>query len=490
VLFITLDQIRGDVVGDGRHAAVRTPTLDRLSATGVRFARHYSQAAPCAPGRAALYTGTYQFNNRVVANGTPLDRRFDNLALAAQRAGYRPALFGYTDQAADPRMIDDPDDPRLREWEGVLPGFEAELLLIDSQLPWRRWLAELGHRVDLGDPSGEPTLATEPQRPAEHSHSAFMTDRFVAWLETTGSEPWFAHLSYLRPHPPYAAAGEFSEMYEPESMPMPIRPSEQRHRLHEALCQLEATAAPTDRSGMQSLIAQYYGMISEVDHQVGRVLDAIERLGHADQTVVVLTADHGEQLGDHGYIEKAGFFEESYHIPAIVSDPRRPESHGRTVDAFTENVDLFPTICDLVGLEIPQQCDGASLTGFLEPDLGDLSGWRTAAHWEYDWRFVMLGTDPPDARARQRLATQHLAVVRAAEAAYVQFGDGSALAFDLASDPTWRTPLEDPQQVISLTQEMLTWRSTKADRILANTLVGMDATGALRGIDPRTRANL
>ena len=94
VLLITLDQFRGDCLSAAGHPVVRTPGLDRLAAHGVSFRRHYSQAAPCSPGRAALYTGTYQFNNRVVANGTPLDGRFDNVALAARRGGYQPVLFG------------------------------------------------------------------------------------------------------------------------------------------------------------------------------------------------------------------------------------------------------------------------------------------------------------------------------------------------------------------------------------------------------------
>ena len=93
ILLITLDQFRADCLSCAGHPVVRTPALDDLAAQGVRLARHYSQAAPCSPGRAALYTGTYQMNNRVVANGTPLDPRLDNIALAARRAGYAPALF-------------------------------------------------------------------------------------------------------------------------------------------------------------------------------------------------------------------------------------------------------------------------------------------------------------------------------------------------------------------------------------------------------------
>ena len=116
VLFVTLDQFRGDSLSCAGHPLVRTPNLDAIAAQGVRLGRHYAQAAPCAPGRAALYTGTYQMTNRVVANGTPLDFRFDNVARAAVRGGYHPVMFGYTDQGADPREITDPADPRLSHW--------------------------------------------------------------------------------------------------------------------------------------------------------------------------------------------------------------------------------------------------------------------------------------------------------------------------------------------------------------------------------------
>src|SRR3954466_11961062 len=143
VLLITLDQFRGDCLSVAGHPLVRTPNLDALAADGVRLSRHYSQAAPCGPGRAALYTGMYQMNNRVVANGTPLDARFDNVALAARRAGYAPALFGYTDQAVDPREVGE-DDPRTESYEGVLPGFDAILDLTRTYDAWVEWLIGRG----------------------------------------------------------------------------------------------------------------------------------------------------------------------------------------------------------------------------------------------------------------------------------------------------------------------------------------------------------
>ena len=180
VLLITLDQFRGDCLSVAGHPLVRTPNLDALAADGVRLSRHYSQAAPCSPGRAALYTGMYQMNNRVVANGTPLDARFDNVALAARRAGYAPALFGYTDQAVDPREATGPDDPRMQAYTGVLPGFDGVLALDDDQVQWREWLVSLGY-TDAG--SSHLALASEPERPAEHGVSAFVTDTAFEWFE-------------------------------------------------------------------------------------------------------------------------------------------------------------------------------------------------------------------------------------------------------------------------------------------------------------------
>ena len=107
-------------------------------------------------------------------------------------------------------------------------------------------------------------------------------------------------------------------------------------------------------------------MIVDVDAQLGRIWDELARHGQWEDTFVVVTSDHGDQLGDHGLLGKLGYFEESYRVLGIVRDPRRPEAHGSVVERFTENVDLFPTVCEALGLAIPAQCDGLPLTPFLE----------------------------------------------------------------------------------------------------------------------------
>lgn len=469
VLLVTLDQFRGDCLSSAGHPVVKTPNLDRLAGSGVRFARHYSQAAPCAPGRASLYTGMYQMNHRVLGNGSPLDRGFDNIAWMARRAGYQPALFGYTDQAIDPRDSTGPDDPRLSSYEGVLPGFDCVLDLTASHEPWVAHLASLGHDTSQG--VGH-LLAREHKRPVEHGVSAFLTDSFLSWLDVRESG-WFAHLSYLRPHPPYSAAGEFGSMYAPDDLPMPIGPVDERHPLHELMLGIADTAAPVDERDLRWMRAQYFGMISEVDSQLGRVWDALAARGEWNDTIIVVTADHGEMLGDHGLRDKGGFFEQSQHIVGVSRVPGCVE--GRVVDEFTENVDIMPTLADLFGIDVPLQCDGRSLVPFLTGD--EPAEWRDAAHWEFDWSplVIPLGDFPwPHDR---RLSTYSLAVRRDDTHTYVQFADGTWLCFDLVADPTWRTTETRPEVVLGKAQSMLQWRMNHTRRDLSHMVMSNGGVG-------------
>ncbi|CAN5393054.1 alkaline phosphatase family protein [soil metagenome] len=465
VLFVTLDQFRGDSYGAAGHPLVRTPNLDAIAAAGVRFARHYAQAAPCAPGRAALYTGTYQMNNRVVANGTPLDFGLDNVARAALRADYHPVMFGYTDQGADPRRITDPTDPRLSNWEGVLPGFEEVLCLDERHAPWLEWLATLGYSGKVVT-DAEHALATENERPAEHSVTKFLTDHFLDWLAKQDG-PWFAHTSYIRPHPPYCAAGEYSTMYSPADCPKPLPIPQPLNRLHATL--LEVTPSPADPDKLAYLRSQYYGMISEVDHHLGRIVEALKESNQWENTVIVITADHGEQLGDQGLQQKCGYFESSYHIIGIVRDPGQPGGHGTVVHDFTENVDIMPTLCELMDIPVPLQCDGLPLMPFLSGERP--VHWRNSAHYEWDWRDALIGQREHPWPWDRRLERKNLAVLRTESHAYVQFGEGDWLCFDLAADPSWQTQTTDATVVLPLAQEMLVWRQQHLDRQLTGMLL-------------------
>ena len=274
--------------------------------------------------------------------------------------------------------------------------------------PWRRWLEGLGYR-DLPE-NPYVLLAGEPERPAEHGISAFLTDHLIGWLARREG-PWFAHASYLRPHPPYAAAGHWSRAYDPADVPPPGA-ARRRHHLLRARGGDPGTRRTRRRCARCA--AQYYGMISDVDEQLGRVFDTLVALGMWEDTCIVVTSDHGEQLGDQGRLQKGGYFESSYHIVGIVRDPRHPATFGRVVDSFTENVDLFPTICEAMGVAVPAQCDGLPLTPFLVGE--DPPWWRDAATWEYDWRWEYILFGPHPWPWDRRLERKHLAVRRTAAA--------------------------------------------------------------------------
>jgi arylsulfatase A-like enzyme len=451
VLLVTLDQFRADCLGAAGHPLVRTPSLDRLAEQGVRFANHYSNCAPCAPARASLLTGLWQSNHRVTGNGAPLADDLPMLPRRLRGLGYEPTLFGYSDTALDPDTLA-PDDPRRTSYEEPMDGFDVGLLLDDDIGPWIDWLAEQGvpvpdeHRriyepADVEIPAGRGATWRPAVYSAEQTESAFMTTTVLDWLGRRDEDrPWCAHVSYLRPHPPYLAPAPYHDLFDPADVPAPVRraSAEDEAALHPFLTgALGVVPSPPDELDQRQLQATYYGMIAEVDAQLGRLLDGLDRLGMADDTVVVVTSDHGEQLGDHWLIEKLGFFEQSYRIPLIIRWPGMGGAAGRVVEAFTENVDIMPTVLDLVGGRLPEFADGASLRPFLDGDLSGWAapeGWRTAVRHEFDFRDPT--SDVIERFYGLRMDQCAISVIRDRTTKYVHFcGDLPPLLFDLADDP-------------------------------------------------------
>lgn len=393
----------------------------------------------------------YQMNHRVVANGTPLDHSHDNIALVLRRAGYAPALFGYTDQSVDPRITTSPNDPRLQTYEGVLPGFDCIVDLSRGHELWLSWMQS--HGVDIS-PGILKMLGTEHERPAELSVSCYMTNQFLNWHEEQ-KNPWCAHLSFLRPHPPYSAAGKYSEMYSGDELPEAIKVADDVHSLHKVLLENESAAAPTEPEKLKRLRAQYFGMISEVDSQLGRVFEMLHERGQWDDTIIIVTSDHGEMLGDHGLKEKMGYWDQAFHVPCIVRVPGFDTTHGTAVSQFTENIDLLPTLCDALGIEAPHQCDGYSLVPFLKGEVP--TRWRTAATWEFDWSAYLINRDP-GAQWNRHLTFFSLVTRRTKSHALVQMADGSSMCFDLVKDPDWKTKETNTDVVLELSQQLHAWR--------------------------------
>lgn len=483
VLFIVLDQWRAEALGAAGNSRIRTPHLDRLAAEGTLFRNHFVQAAPCGPARAALLTGLYQHNNHVLLNGSPLDAAISNVAKVARRKGYDPVLFGYTDSTPDPRGLD-PADPQLATYEGLMPGFTSELMLREDSLPWLAYLEEAGYGfADLA-----AALAPEADAPlkarfaSRHSRTNFLTDAVLRFLSVRRREPWFVHLCYISPHPPFVVPEPFHGFYEPGAMPprtaaaSPESEGGQHPLLHallertrrESFFAGSGKVAELDDAAFARLSATYYGMVSEVDAAIGRVLACLDSWGLGEETLIVVTADHGEMLGDHWLLGKEGYFAAARHVPLIIRMPGAPG--GIDVTHFTEAVDVMPTILDWIGAALPPQSDGRSLSVFCRGAAPKV--WRKAAYWEGDFRApgpagvgAALGLEPSECG---------FAVRRDARFQYVHFSGLPPLLFDLAEDPGCFINLAGRSDYAvaerEAAQAMLTWRMTTSSGPLEHLL--------------------
>ena len=490
ILFIVIDQLRADCLHGALADAIDVPNFRALMADGVTFKRHYTVTNPCGPARASLFTSLYAMNHRSVRNGAPLDGTLDTLPKALRSAGVEPLLFGYTDTSADPRGRD-PADPALRSYEGVMPGF-TELLVMQSETchPWVADLLAKGYEVPQALGDIYLPVSPEPARPAaltdpalyraEDSDTAFLTDHAIAALSTRQRGGWCAHVNYVRPHPPFVAPAPYNDMYAPGKLPQPAAAGERA--VHPVI---EAAFSRRDRSPLsigfdlswesmsvddtQSLRAVYLGLVSEVDAQIGRLIESLKSSGQFDETLIIVTSDHGEMLGDHCIWGKECFYEPAFHVPLIIRDPRRRETAGKVVDAFTESIDLAPTLLDWLGQKPPLGFNGRSLLPFLDGQMPE--AWRDYMFAELD-----LG-DPERATCYQKhldlpMSQCNLAILREERWKYVHVNGGlPPLLFDMIDDPEEKRNLaEDPAfapELLRLARRMLDHRMTHADHRLS-----------------------
>jgi arylsulfatase A-like enzyme len=501
VLFITADQWRGDCLSAAGHPMVMTPHLDALAQEGVRFARHYANAAPCGPSRACLHTGLYLHNHRSVTNGTPLDARHANWAKEAAALGYDPVLFGYTDTSADPRGLA-PGDPLLSTYEGPLPGIRVVCEMGGRPTAWIEQLKAQGLEVpanaaqaygwrrpgpDWEDGAAHPRPLAFP---AELDDTAFLVGEAIDYMRAAKG-PFALHLSLLRPHPPFVAPEPYNALYDPATVPAFNRRESAKiegaqHPFLAWWLAQRPFGAPANEKRLRRLKAVYFGLITRVDAEMGRLLRFLEESGLLNRTLVIFTTDHGEQLGDHWLLGKGGYFDQSYHVPLIIRDPRpgADPGRGRVVERFTESVDVMPTILAAIGAEIPLACDGADLGPFLRGEDAPPS-WRREAHFEYDFRDAA-----DDAAERDLGLTLHqcaLAVVRAEDWKYVHFTGLPPCFFDLEADPGEFENLAaipgHGDRVLAAAQKLLSWRMNHDEQTLTH--IALTDSGPVLRPSPR-----
>jgi arylsulfatase A-like enzyme len=473
-------------------AHLRTPNLDRLCREGVTFRNHVTTTVPCGPARASLHTGLYLMNHRQVQNWVPLDRRHTTLPQALRATGVDPALIGYTTTTPDPRETS-ARDPSFSVLGDMMAGWRSVGAFEPNHDGYFGWLAQKGfpippNREDIWLPEGDdavPGATDRPARvPAELSDSAFFTERALTYLKGRDGRPFFLHLGYYRPHPPFVASAPYHAMYRPQDMPAPVRAAspaleaEQHPLLRFYLDSSqqanffqggEGMSAQMDAATVAQMRATYYGMMTEVDDCLGQVFDWLDQTGQWEDTLIVFTSDHGEQLGDHHLLGKIGYHDESFRIPLVIKDPDAAATRGRIEDSFTESVDVMPTLLDWLGGDIPPACDGRSLVPLVHGDKP--ADWRTELHYEFDFRDVGTGARPELALGLHRDDCA-LCVTQDADFKYVHFTRLPPLLFDLQRDPGQFTNLAEHPDYTTVArgyaQKALSWRMRHADRTLTH----------------------
>ena len=489
VLFIIIDQLRADCLTGALANHVDLPNLRAFMSDAVTFTRHFSVTNPCGPSRASILTGQYAMNHRSVRNGTPLRHDIPNVATEMRKAGYLPMLFGYTDTSADPRVFD-PNDPSLKSYEYPMQGFhEVVEMRLEESFPWQSHLMQKGYSFDdywdvykpVSPTGSTPKLNDPALYRAEDSDTAFLTDAFLNGIAAYHKQNWFAHLTYIRPHPPLVAPAPYNDMYDPAELPFPAGFPDQQaeaalHPFFAPSMQSQTASGfvkgmgqiePTQEN-VQTLRSVYLGLATEVDHHVGRVIQYLKESGQYENTLLVITADHGEMLGDRHTWGKMTVFDAAYHTPLIIRMPGNSARAGSVVDVPTESVDVTPTILDWVGKSVPNSMDGRSLVPLLKGDVPD--DWRRYSFSELDfsepekptlWQ-QQLGTGNSDS---------NLSILREDRFTLVEFAaDLPPILFDHAGKGELENVANDPEfasDLGRLGRQMLRHRMRNADHTLS-----------------------
>lgn len=354
VLFIAVDDMN-TALGCYGHPLVKSPNMDRLAKRGVRFDRAYCQYPLCNPSRSSLLSGRRPDTTRVFDNGTRVRRTVPNLVTLPQafkNAGYFSGrvgkIFHYgvpndigTSGLDDPESWDEVFNPRGRDKDD-----ENEVI---NFTPKRQIGAALSWMVAKGE-DAEQT-------------DAKVADETIRMLERHRTGPFFIGCGFYRPHVPDVATQSWYDLYPMDRIHLPHEPD------HMASVPAPAITARPPNYGLPEeklriFTRAYYAAVSFVDSQVGRVVDALDRLGLANNTVIVLFGDHGWLLGEHGQWQKQSLFEESTRVPLIIVWPGA-KGNGRVSRRVVELVDLYPTLTDLCGLPAQEGLEGVSLRPLL-----------------------------------------------------------------------------------------------------------------------------
>lgn len=433
ILFIMYDQLRFDYLSCSGHPHLDTPNFDRVAKMGVRFTQTYVQSPICGASRMCYYTGRYASSHGAQWNGFPLRVGEQTIGDHLRKLGMNSWIIGKTHMKADAdgmarlglaadsvigaRQSECGFDNWVRDdglWAYGPDGFYDELRSpyneylksqgYDGENPW----ADYANAGISDEQIASGWMFRNADKPAnireQDSETPWLTGQTIDFIDQAEA-PWMAHVSYIKPHWPYIVPSPYHNMFGPNHVPPARRHAveqENPHPVYGAYMDSKVSSAFQREDVRDKVIPAYMGLIKQCDDQLGRLLDHLEATGRMQDTMIVLTSDHGDYLGDHWLGEKDLFHEASVKVPLIIYDPRdqADATRGTTCDALVESIDLAATFVEVAGGPVPDHIlEGRSLMPWL---CGGTPTWRKYVISEYDYsatpHAVDLRVEPRDAR--------------------------------------------------------------------------------------------
>ena len=489
LVYIFTDQQRADTMAAYGNDWIDTPNLNRLADSSFVFENAYVSSPICTPSRSTQMTGLWPHTNGCIKNNIPLP---DDVQTFAEffPSDYHTAYYGkwhLGDEVIKRKGWD--------EWHSIEDQYriwntkpEHDEVLSD----YHHWLIGLGYEPDKESRGklvfSRPFTASLPE---EHTKATYLGDRVAEFIDERKDDPFAICINFLEPHPPYI--GPTDGMYDPAELPQSpvfmVNPPENAAGMHRLMAEAQQAASDTPGSTNASEImgrdlppeeaagegpasnteeeyrriqASYYGLVTLMDKAVGKILDAIDDAGIADNTIVVFTSEHGDQMGDHNFFQKIVMYEQSVKVPCLM---RIPWLDNKRVPGRYSHIDTIPTLLDAMGIDVPEYLQGSSKAQRLR------DGESLEDNYIFlDWNGRSIDQKFPLSELERMREIPHRCVVSGdGWKLNLSVGDQSEL-YDLNSDPYEQVNIyDDPahkDKVLHLAKKIREWQIETNDTAL------------------------